>query len=209
MFHVDLELAEELGRHVFALESDSGPFTPRSFGATAPEHALASAAIPFLFPAVRVGDTYFCDGSLRQQTPLAPALRLGSNRVLVVGLRHGRPPSLTDPLAAERIEALINRTRNGGAEIVSLLKTGSAYYAPSSAAVQMAEAIAKDKNRILPCAVYLEGEYGQEGIFFGVPCKLGAGGLKAVFEVELTEAERTELAASANSVRATMAALEP
>jgi NTE family protein len=72
----------------------------------APEHALASAAIPLLFPAVRVGDTYFCDGSLRQQTPLAPALRLGSNRVLVVGLRHGRPPSLDDPLAAERIERM-------------------------------------------------------------------------------------------------------
>jgi NTE family protein len=72
----------------------------------APEHALASAAIPFLFPAVRIGDTYFCDGSLRQQTPLAPALRLGSNRVLVVGLRHGRPPSLDDPLAAERIERM-------------------------------------------------------------------------------------------------------
>ena len=72
-----------------------------------PEHALASAAIPFLFPTVRIGDTFYCDGSLRQQTPLAPALRLGSNRVLVVGLRHGRPPSLADPLAAERVE-LIN-----------------------------------------------------------------------------------------------------
>jgi NTE family protein len=71
-----------------------------------PEHALASAAIPFLFPAVRIGETYFCDGSLRQQTPLSPALRLGSNRVLVVGLRHGRPPSLDDPLAAERIERM-------------------------------------------------------------------------------------------------------
>ena len=72
----------------------------------APEHALASAAIPFLFPAVRIGETYYCDGSLRQQTPLAPALRLGSNRVLVVGLRHGRAPSLDDPLAAERIERM-------------------------------------------------------------------------------------------------------
>lgn len=71
-----------------------------------PEHALASAAIPFLFPTVRVGDTYFCDGSLRQQTPLAPALRLGSNRVLVIGLRHGRPPTLGDPLAAERVERM-------------------------------------------------------------------------------------------------------
>jgi len=72
----------------------------------APEHALASAAIPVLFPAVRIGDTYFCDGSLRQQTPLAPALRLGSNRVLVVGLRHGRMPSLDEPLAAQRIERM-------------------------------------------------------------------------------------------------------
>ncbi len=71
-----------------------------------PEHALASAAIPFLFPTVRIGDTFYCDGSLRQQTPLAPALRLGSNRVLVVGLRHGRPPSLDDPLAAERIDRM-------------------------------------------------------------------------------------------------------
>ncbi len=71
-----------------------------------PEHALASAAIPFLFPTVRVGDTYFCDGSLRQQTPLAPALRLGSNRVLVIGMRHGRLPTLTDPLAAERVERM-------------------------------------------------------------------------------------------------------
>ena len=71
-----------------------------------PEHALASAAIPLLFPTVRIGDTFYCDGSLRQQTPLAPALRLGSNRVLVVGLRHGRPPSLSDPLASERLEQM-------------------------------------------------------------------------------------------------------
>src|SRR6516225_651990 len=71
-----------------------------------PEHALASAAIPLLFPTVRIGDTFYCDGSLRQQTPLSPALRLGSNRVLVVGLRHGRPPSLADPLAAERVEQM-------------------------------------------------------------------------------------------------------
>jgi malate dehydrogenase len=115
---------------------------------------------------------------------------------------------LTQLLSQDRIDSLIQRTRNGGAEIVSLLKTGSAYYAPSSAAVQMAEAIAKNKNRILPCAVYLEGEYGQKGIFFGVPCKLGEGGLKTVLEVELTDAEHTELAKSAESVRSTMAALD-
>jgi malate dehydrogenase len=114
---------------------------------------------------------------------------------------------LTQLLAQDRIDALIDRTRNGGAEIVALLKTGSAYYAPSSAAVQMAEAIVKDKNRILPCAAYLQGEYGESGIFLGVPCKLGAGGLKEILEVQLTDAERAELKKSAQSVRSTMAAL--
>lgn len=111
-------------------------------------------------------------------------------------------------LSKDRIDALIERTRKGGAEIVGYLKTGSAYYAPSSAAVQMAEAIAKDKNRILPCAAYLEGEYGETGIFLGVPCKLGEGGLKGILEVELSELERLELAKSAESVRSTMAALD-
>ncbi len=115
---------------------------------------------------------------------------------------------LSQLLSMDRIEALIDRTRKGGAEIVSYLKTGSAYYAPSSAAVQMAETIARDKNRILPCAVYLEGEYGQEGIFLGVPCKLGEGGLKGIIEVELSEKERLDLASSAESVRSTMAALD-
>jgi malate dehydrogenase len=114
---------------------------------------------------------------------------------------------LTQLLAKDRIDALIDRTRNGGAEIVALLKTGSAYYAPSSAAVQMAEAIVKDKNRILPCAAYLQGEYGESGIFLGVPCKLGAGGLKEILEVRLTDAESAELKKSAQSVRSTMAAL--
>jgi len=111
-------------------------------------------------------------------------------------------------LSRDRIDRLIERTRKGGAEIVGYLKTGSAYYAPSSAVVQMAEAIAKDKNRILPCAAYLQGEYGEEGIFLGVPCKLGEGGLKDILEVELSESERVELAKSAESVRSTMAALE-
>jgi len=115
---------------------------------------------------------------------------------------------LAQLLSQDRIEALIERTRNGGAEIVSYLKTGSAYYAPSSAAVQMAEAIARDKKRILPCAAYLEGEYGQSGIFLGVPCKLGEGGLQGILEVELTAAERAALEQSAESVRSTMAALD-
>ena len=111
-------------------------------------------------------------------------------------------------IAPERLEALIERTRNGGAEIVGYLKTGSAYYAPSAAAVQMAEAIVRNKRRILPAAAYLEGEYGQEGIYLGVPCKLGEGGLMEVVEVELTDDERTALAKSADHVRHTMKGLE-
>jgi len=114
---------------------------------------------------------------------------------------------LTQFLEQERIDALIDRTRKGGAEIVGHLKTGSAYYAPSAAAVQMAEAIVKDKRRILPCAAYLEGEYGQEGIFLGVPCQLGEGGLQRIIEVELTESEAEALAKSAEAVRETIGSL--
>ncbi len=114
---------------------------------------------------------------------------------------------LTQLLSADRIEALIERTRKGGAEIVSHLKTGSAYYAPSAAAVQMVEAIVKDKRRILPCAAYLEGEYGQNGIFLGVPCKLGAGGLLEIIEVDLTDEENAALSNSADHVRATLEAV--
>ena len=107
----------------------------------------------------------------------------------------------------DRLDALIERTRNGGAEIVGYLKTGSAYYAPSAAAVQMAESIVRDKRRILPAAAYLQGEYGHEGIYLGVPCKLGEGGLQEVIEVPLTEAEAAALAKSADHVRGTMAHL--
>jgi len=115
---------------------------------------------------------------------------------------------LTQLLPDAKIEELIQRTRNGGAEIVGHLKTGSAYYAPSAAAVQMVEAILKDKKRILPCAAYLEGEYGQEGLYLGVPCKLGEGGIQEILEVELTEDEAASLAESADHVRATMESLE-
>jgi malate dehydrogenase len=115
---------------------------------------------------------------------------------------------LTQLLPRDRIDALIDRTRHGGAEIVGHLKTGSAYYAPSSAAVQMAEAIAKDKRRILPCAAYLEGEYGETGIFLGVPCKIGGGGLHEILEVDLTDEERAALARSAEAVRSTIAKLD-
>ena len=114
---------------------------------------------------------------------------------------------LSQLLPQDAIDRLVTRTRNGGAEIVSLLKTGSAYYAPSSASVQMVEAIVKNKRRILPCAAYLQGEYGMDGLFLGVPCKLGEGGLQQILEVELTDAEKKALEASANSVRETMRAL--
>ncbi len=115
---------------------------------------------------------------------------------------------LTELLSADRIEALVERTRKGGGEIVGLLKTGSAYYAPSAAATQMVEAIVRDKKRILPCAAWLEGEYGLEGLFLGVPCKLGRAGMEQVLEVELGDAEREALHRSAEDVRATMAVVD-
>jgi malate dehydrogenase len=115
---------------------------------------------------------------------------------------------VTQLLEKSRLDAIVDRTRNGGAEIVKHLKTGSAYYAPSSGAVQMAEAIVKDQKRILPCAAWLEGEYGMSGLFLGVPCKLGRRGLEKVIEVELTDAERAALAKSADAVREPMAALK-
>jgi malate dehydrogenase len=114
---------------------------------------------------------------------------------------------LSQLIPADRLEEIVERTRKGGAEIVGHLKSGSAYYAPSSAAVQMVEAIVLDKGRILPCAAWLEGEYGHEGLFLGVPCKLGAGGLEEVLEVELTPEEEEALATSASHVRTTMAAI--
>lgn len=112
---------------------------------------------------------------------------------------------VTQLIEKDRLDAIVDRTRNGGAEIVKYLKTGSAYYAPSSGAVQMAEAIVKDKKRILPCAAWLTGEYGMDGLFLGVPCKLGRGGLERVLEVELTEDERAALEKSADAVREPMA----
>ena len=108
---------------------------------------------------------------------------------------------LPDLLSKERIDAIVARTRKGGAEIVNLLKTGSAYYAPSAAVVEMVEAILKDKKKILPCAVYLEGEYGINGLFVGVPVKLGARGAEQIIEIKLTPEENAELQKSAASVR--------
>jgi malate dehydrogenase len=108
---------------------------------------------------------------------------------------------ITELISPERIEAIVDRTRNGGAEIVGLLKTGSAYYAPASAAVEMAEAILKDKKKILPSAALLEGEYGIEGLFIGVPVKLGKDGIEEIVEIELSQEEEEALRHSAASVR--------
>jgi len=107
---------------------------------------------------------------------------------------------ITELLSKDRIEALVKRTANGGAEIVGLLTTGSAYYAPASAAVEMAEAILKDKKKILPCATYLEGEYGIHDLFIGVPVKLGAQGVEEVIQITLTDEEHTALQKSAQAV---------
>jgi malate dehydrogenase len=112
---------------------------------------------------------------------------------------------VTQLINGNKLDAIVDRTRKGGAEIVGYLKTGSAYYAPSAAAVQMAEAIVKDKKRILPCAAWLEGEFGFEGIYLGVPCKLGASGLEQIVEVELNADEKAALAKSADHVRSTIA----
>ncbi|MBW1955918.1 MAG: malate dehydrogenase [Deltaproteobacteria bacterium] len=108
---------------------------------------------------------------------------------------------ITELLSKDRIDALVDRTANGGAEIVKLLKTGSAYYAPASAAVEMAESILKDKKKILPCAAYLEGEYGIQGLFMGVPVKLGNNGIEEVIQIRLSEDEQAALNRSAAAVQ--------
>ena len=115
---------------------------------------------------------------------------------------------VTQLMDKKTLDAIVDRTRNGGAEIVKFLKTGSAYYAPSAASVQMAEAIALDKKRVLPCAAWLDGEYGMSGLFLGVPCKLGRKGLERIIEVELTSQERADLAKSAEAVKEPMSVLK-
>ena len=108
---------------------------------------------------------------------------------------------VTQLLSQERLDAIVQRTRDGGAEIVKLLKTGSAYYAPAAAAVEMAEAILKDKKKILPCAAFLHGEYGIDGFYIGVPCKLGSNGLEQIMEIKLNEEENAALQRSAAAVK--------
>ncbi|MFO7892626.1 MAG: malate dehydrogenase [Longimicrobiales bacterium] len=128
----------------------------------------------------------------------------GDSMVPVVSMTTVAGIPITHFIDRDRLEEIITRTRKGGGEIVGHLKEGSAYYAPAAAVTQMAEAIVLDKKRILPCAAWLEGEYGLEGLFLGVPCKLGANGLEEVIEVELTADEQASLEASADAVRETM-----
>lgn len=111
-------------------------------------------------------------------------------------------------MGAEQLAGIVQRARDGGAEIVKYLKTGSAYYAPSSGAVEMVDAIVRDRKRILPCAAWLEGEYGMSGLYLGVPCKLGRRGLEQIVEVELNDSEKAALENSANAVREPMATLK-
>jgi len=115
---------------------------------------------------------------------------------------------VTEFISKERLDAIVDRTRKGGGEIVNLLKTGSAYYAPSAATVQMVEAILRDKKRVLPCSCYLEGEYGLNDIYFGVPCVLGAGGVERVLELPLNDEEMALVKKSAEVVSSSIATLK-
>ena len=112
--------------------------------------------------------------------------------------------TISELLSKEQIDRLSERTKKGGGEIVALLKTGSAYYSPGSSIIQMVESIIKDKKRILPCAAYLEGEYGIDGLFVGVPVKLGASGIEEIIELKLSEEESNSLKASADAVKKTL-----
>ncbi len=115
---------------------------------------------------------------------------------------------ITELMDAATLARLVQRTRDGGAEIVKYLKTGSAYYAPSAAVAEMVEAILKDKKKIVPCAAYLEGEYGIKGLFVGVPCKLGSNGIEKILEIKLTPEEQAALQKSADSVKELVGVIE-
>jgi len=125
----------------------------------------------------------------------------GDTMVPLVRLSNVSGIPLTELMDAATLQRLVERTQNGGAEIVKYLKTGSAYYAPSAAAVEMAESILKDKNKVLPCAAYLEGEYGIHGLFVGVPVKLGARGIEQIYQIKLTPEEQAMLNKSASAVK--------
>jgi malate dehydrogenase len=133
----------------------------------------------------------------------------GDTMVPLVRLCNVAGIPLTELMDQATIARIVDRTANGGAEIVKYLKTGSAYYAPSAAAVEMAESILKDKKKVLPCAAYLEGEYGINGLYVGVPVKLGAGGIEKVYEIKLTAEEQAKLKKSADSVQELVNVLKP
>jgi len=146
----------------------------------------------------------FIAAELSVPGPDVAAMVLGGHGDTMVPLSRyttvkGRP--VTELMSKDRLEAIVKRTREGGAEIVGLLNTGSAFYAPSASAVSMVEAIVKDQKRVLPCAVVCEGEYGLKDVVVGVPVRLGRGGAEQVVEYELTAEERASLAASASAVR--------
>ncbi|PWU02832.1 MAG: malate dehydrogenase [Terriglobia bacterium] len=132
----------------------------------------------------------------------------GDTMVPVVRLSNVAGIPLSELMDQATIDRIVDRTRNGGAEIVKHLKTGSAYYAPSAAAVEMAESILRDKKKVLPCAAYLEGEYGIHGLFVGVPVKLGARGIEQIYEVKLTAEEQAMLKKSADAVEELVAVLK-
>ena len=132
----------------------------------------------------------------------------GDTMVPLVRLTSVSGIPLSELLPKDKIDALVDRTRNGGAEIVKYLKTGSAYYAPSAAAVEMAESILKDKKKVLPCAALLQGEYGVNGLFVGVPVKLGAGGIEKVYEIGLQADEKAMLDKSVAAVKELVEVLE-
>jgi malate dehydrogenase len=133
----------------------------------------------------------------------------GDTMVPVTRLSNVSGIPLSELIPADRLAAIVDRTRTGGAEIVKYLKTGSAYYAPSAAAVEMVESILKDKKKVLPCAALLEGEYGIKGLFVGVPVKLGRNGVEKIYEMQLTAEEKAMLAKSAASVQELVDVLKP
>jgi len=133
----------------------------------------------------------------------------GDTMVPIVRLSNVSGIPLTELIPADRLAAIVDRTRNGGAEIVKQLKTGSAYYAPSASAVEMVESILKDKKKVLPCAALLEGEYGINGLFVGVPVKLGATGIEKIYEIKLNDEEKAALKKSAGAVQELVDVLKP
>jgi malate dehydrogenase len=125
----------------------------------------------------------------------------GDTMVPLVRLSNVAGIPLTELIPADRLKAIVDRTANGGAEIVKYLKTGSAYYAPAASAVEMAESILRDRKKVLPCSAYLEGEYGIKGLYVGVPCKIGAGGIEKIYEIKLTDEETALLHKSSGAVK--------